>query len=163
MSSRTREIAKKLVDGLGLKSVNGGSLLRQPWNLEDTINAALYSYEQEIRAERRKSAERKRPSDKYDYDLAYSVAEEMGLGFKVRNCSCGELPCARLKPIVTALQHREQEVREQCAQIAETIPESIFDNDHEPAPTEQQIRNGIAAMIRHDNTSQGKGVKGKSK
>lgn len=38
--------------------------------------------------------------------------------------------------------------RERCAKIAETIPESKFDLDHEPAPAETQIRRGIASAIR---------------
>jgi hypothetical protein len=50
-------------------------------------------------------------ADKDDYDLAYAIMEEMGLGFKVRNCSCGQLPCLRLKPIADALAKREAEVR----------------------------------------------------
>src|SRR5690349_7406356 len=45
-------------------------------------------------------------ADKDDYDLAYAIMEEMGLGFKVRNCSCGQLPCARLRPIAEALAKR---------------------------------------------------------
>lgn len=38
--------------------------------------------------------------------------------------------------------------RERCANVAAVIPESKFDLDHEPARTEQQIRNGIARTIR---------------
>jgi hypothetical protein len=55
--------------------------------------------------------------ERNDYDLAYTIVEQMGLGFEFRNCRCGQLPCARLQPIVTALQHREQEVRETCARL----------------------------------------------
>jgi len=50
-------------------------------------------------------------AEQKDNDLAYSIVEQMGLGFKVRNCSCGQLPCARLRPIVDALRQREEEVR----------------------------------------------------
>src|ERR1051325_10290433 len=46
-----------------------------------------------------------------DYALAYAIVEQMGLGFEFRNCSCGQLPCARLRPIVDALAKREAEVR----------------------------------------------------
>jgi hypothetical protein len=46
-----------------------------------------------------------------DYDAAYEIMEQMGFGFKVRNCSCGQLPCARLRPIADALAKREAEVR----------------------------------------------------
>lgn len=42
-----------------------------------------------------------------DYDLAYAIVDQMGLGFEFRNCSCGQLPCARLKPIVEALLKAE--------------------------------------------------------
>jgi len=38
--------------------------------------------------------------------------------------------------------------REECAKLAEIKPESRFDLDREPAPTEQQIRQGIAHLIR---------------
>jgi hypothetical protein len=50
-------------------------------------------------------------ADDDDYELAYKIVEEMGLGFKVRNCSCGQLPCLRLRPIADALAKREAEVR----------------------------------------------------
>ena len=52
-------------------------------------------------------------ADKDDYDLAYEIMEEMGLDFKVRNCSCGQLPCARLRPVADALAKRDSKVREQ--------------------------------------------------
>ena len=48
------------------------------------------------------------------------------------------------KAIAEALRNE----RERCARIAQTIPESKFDLDHEPALSETQIRKGIAAAIR---------------
>lgn len=45
-----------------------------------------------------------------DYDIAMNTVEQMGLGYEFRNCSCGELPCARLRPIASALARREAEV-----------------------------------------------------
>lgn len=48
------------------------------------------------------------------------------------------------RDILSALRNE----RERCAKVAEVIPESKFDLDHEPARTEQQIRAGIAAAIR---------------
>lgn len=52
---------------------------------------------------------------------------------------------AKLKSeILSALRNE----RERCAKVAEVIPDSKFDLDHEPARTEQQIRNDIIAAIR---------------
>lgn len=55
-----------------------------------------------------------------DYDLAYKIVEQMGLGLEFRNCSCGQLPCARLRPIVDALAKREAEVR---ADLLQRVPD----------------------------------------
>ena len=55
--------------------------------------------------------------ERKDYDLAYSIVEQMGLGFEFRHCSCGQLPCARLRPIVDALDQREREVRERLIRV----------------------------------------------
>jgi hypothetical protein len=64
------------------------------------------------------------------YELAYAIMEEMGLGFKVRNCSCGQLPCARLRPIAEALAKcaatpratGETEVEAALAELREMFP-----------------------------------------
>ena len=53
--------------------------------------------------------------------------------------------------IANAVDKALRDERERCAKIAETIPESKFDLDHEPAPTERQIRGGIASAIRGTN------------
>lgn len=45
--------------------------------------------------------------------------------------------------ITAALRARD----ERAAKIAKTIPKSRFDLDHEPALTEQQIRNSVASAI----------------
>lgn len=37
-------------------------------------------------------------------DEAYRIVEEMGLGLTFRSCSCGQLPCARLRPLRDALK-----------------------------------------------------------
>jgi hypothetical protein len=47
-----------------------------------------------------------------DYDAAYKIVEQMGFGFEFRHCSCGQLPCARLRPIVTALTTARKEQAE---------------------------------------------------
>ncbi len=47
-----------------------------------------------------------------------------------------------------AWQAATEAERERCAKVAEVIPDSKVDLDHEPARTEQQIRNGIAQAIR---------------
>lgn len=54
-----------------------------------------------------------------DYDLAYKIVEKMGLGFEFRSCRCGQLPCARLKPIVDALKDERAEVWKDVLKIAE--------------------------------------------
>lgn len=54
----------------------------------------------------------------------------------------------RVDDLIVAITAALDAECERCAKIAETRPESRFDLDHEPAPTEQQIRNRIAAAIR---------------
>jgi len=56
-----------------------------------------------------------------DNDLAYAIVEQMGFGFKFRNCSCGQLPCARLQPIVKALAQREAEVRSESKALRAVV------------------------------------------
>lgn len=50
--------------------------------------------------------------------------------------------------IEAALKDRD----ERAAKIAKLIPDTKFDLDHEPAQTEQQIRNGIAAAIGNEES-----------
>lgn len=37
-------------------------------------------------------------------DQPYRIVEEMGLGLTFRSCTCGQLPCARLRPLREALE-----------------------------------------------------------
>lgn len=53
-------------------------------------------------------------------DLPYRIVEEMGLGLTFRSCTCGQLPCARLRPIRDALDAVRRNERERCAKVAET-------------------------------------------
>ena len=45
-------------------------------------------------------------------DEAYRIVEEMGLGLTFRSCSCGQLSCARLRPLREALTTVRKEARE---------------------------------------------------
>lgn len=54
-------------------------------------------------------------------DLPYRIVEEMGLGLTFRSCTCGQLPCARLRPIRDALEAVRRDERERCARIAESV------------------------------------------
>jgi len=78
----------------------------RPWPLTCGHSYVQVFTEQYVRADLPRAT-----VDKDDYDLAYAIMEEMGLGFKVRNCSCGQLPCLRLRPIADALAKRKAEVR----------------------------------------------------
>lgn len=51
-------------------------------------------------------------------EIAMEIVEQMGLGYEFRNCSCGRLPCTRLKPIINALVKREAEVWDKVLVIA---------------------------------------------
>lgn len=50
-----------------------------------------------------------------DDNLPYRIVEEMGLGLTFRSCACGQLPCARLRPIRDALEAVRRDERERCA------------------------------------------------
>lgn len=64
-----------------------------------------------------------------DSNLAYAIVEQMGLGFEFRNCSCGQLPCVRLRPIVDALAKREAETRARLLpQLSSSEPQDWCDH-----------------------------------
>jgi uncharacterized membrane protein len=52
-------------------------------------------------------------------DLPYRIVEEMGLGLTFRSCTCGQLPCARLRPLRDALEAVRRDERERAAKIAD--------------------------------------------
>lgn len=56
----------------------------------------------------------------------------------------------RLYQLAYAIEAALKKRDERAARIAEIIPDTEFDLDHEPARSEQQIRNGIAAAIRNE-------------
>lgn len=47
-------------------------------------------------------------------DLPYRIVEEMGLGLAFRSCTCGQLPCARLRPLRDALKAVARDERERA-------------------------------------------------
>lgn len=57
-------------------------------------------------------------------DDAYRIVEEMGLGLTFRSCTCGQLPCARLRPLRDALTTARKEARaaafKECIALAES-------------------------------------------
>lgn len=52
-------------------------------------------------------------------NLPYRIVEAMGLGLTFRSCTCGQLPCARLRPLRDALKTARREaataMRDKCA------------------------------------------------
>lgn len=54
-------------------------------------------------------------------DLPYRIVEAMGLGLTFRSCTCGQLPCARLRPLRDALETVRRDEREKCAKLAEMM------------------------------------------
>lgn len=77
-------------------------------------------------------------------DLPYHIVEEMGLGLTFRSCTCGQLPCARLRPIRDALEAVRRDEQERCAKIAETAFEE-FQTGHNAGKW-------IAAAIRNEES-----------
>lgn len=77
-------------------------------------------------------------------DLPYRIVEEMGLGLTFRSCTCGQLPCARLRPIRDALEAVRRNERERCAKLAELMATG------ETYGTGRQKAINIAATIRGD-------------
>lgn len=49
-------------------------------------------------------------------DEAYRIVEAMGLGLTFRSCTCGQLPCARLRPIRDALEAARKETVKEIRQ-----------------------------------------------
>jgi hypothetical protein len=47
-------------------------------------------------------------------DEAYRIVEEMGFGLTFRSCTCGQLPCARLRPIRDALEAVRRDERQRA-------------------------------------------------
>lgn len=58
-------------------------------------------------------------------DLPYRIVEEMGLGLTFRSCACGQLPCARLRPLRDALEAVRQDARERALTEAARL-ECVF-------------------------------------
>lgn len=58
-------------------------------------------------------------------DLPYRIVEEMGLGLTFRSCTCGQLPCARLRPLRDALEAIATAMRSACVEVAEQFRELI--------------------------------------
>lgn len=89
-------------------------------------------------------------------DLAYRIVEEMGLGLTFRSCSCGQLPCARLRPLTDALRTVKQSERERCAKIAESHRDAAYRleevtterRDRVIAASRASIARSIATTIR---------------
>lgn len=80
-----------------------------------------------------------------DDNLPYRIVEEMGLGLTFRSCTCGQLPCARLRPLRDALEAARRDERERCAKIAETAFEEF--------QTGYNAGKWIAERIRNEDTN----------
>lgn len=65
-----------------------------------------------------------------DQTEAYRIVERMGMGYEFRMCSCGQLPCARLQPIATALAAARRKTWEKAIEVVKTSDaDKIFDVD----------------------------------
>lgn len=74
-------------------------------------------------------------------DLPYRIVEEMGLGLSFRSCTCGQLPCARLQPLRSALENIATSMHSACLGAVKLLWSTNKSNDYNGA-----INDAVAAL-----------------
>lgn len=84
-------------------------------------------------------------------DLPYRIVEEMGLGLTFRSCACGQLPCARLRPLRDAFEAIAATMRSQCLQKVRELRdgwlerESAHLDSHGTCPAAEDLSKQVSA------------------